>query len=148
MQDFWRLEVCNGFGGFGGSWVQKSYPFLSIWSGSAATGHTFYSFAQNIEKTHQTLSPTIFSLKTDFVITSCAFKCWNALSAVVELRRSTGSELEKLWFIILHRFSNYPFLSSKEDLSLPSPRTDNSRDSTATNNTCSYSTSIGITNTI
>jgi len=38
-------------------------------------------------------------------------------------------------------------LSSKKDPSLPSPRTDNSRGSTATNNTCSYSTSIGITDT-
>jgi len=96
MQDFRGLEVCNGFEGFGGRWVQKSYPFLSIWLGLAAAGHTFYSFSQKIEKPHQKfqkLSPTIFNLKTDFVITSCVFKCWIALSAIVELRRSTGSAL-------------------------------------------------------
>jgi len=96
IQDFWGLEVCNGFGGFGGRWVQKSYPFLSIWSGLAATGHTFYSFSQNIAKPHkkfQKLSPTIFNVESDIVITGCAFKCWNALSAVVELRRPTGCEL-------------------------------------------------------
>jgi len=72
------------------------HPFLSIWSGLAATGHTFCSFSQNIEKPHQKfqkLSPTIFNLKTDFLISSCAFQCWNALSAVVEPRRPTGSEL-------------------------------------------------------
>ena len=96
IQDFWGLEVCNGFGGFGGRWVQKSHPFLSIWSGLAATGHTFCSFSQNIEKTHQKFqksSPTIFNLKTNLVITSCAFRCWDALSVVVELRRPTGREL-------------------------------------------------------
>jgi len=67
-----------------------------MWSGLAASGHTFYSFSQNIEKPHrkfQKLSPTIFNLKTDFVITSCSFKCSNALSAVVDLRRPTRSEL-------------------------------------------------------
>jgi len=52
-------------------------------------------------------------------------------------RERVTKESEKLEFIILHRFSNYPFLSSKKDPSLPSPCTDNSRDSTATNNTCS-----------
>ena len=96
IQDFWGLEVCNGFGGFGGSRVKKLYPFSSIWSGLAATGHTFCSFLQNIEKPHQKfqkLSPTIFNLKRHFVISSCAFKCWNSLFAVVELRRPTGSEL-------------------------------------------------------
>jgi len=82
IQDFWGLEVCNGFGGFGGHWVQKSQPFLSIWSGLATTGHTFCSFSQNIEKRHQTfqkLSPFILNLKTDFVISGCAFQYWNAL---------------------------------------------------------------------
>jgi len=39
-------------------------------------------------------------------------------------------------------------LSSKKDPFLPSPRTDSSRDSTVTNNTCSYSASIGITDII
>ena len=95
IQDFWGLKVCNGFGDFGGRWIQKSHPFLFIWSGLAATGNTFCSFSQNIEKPHQKfqkLSPTIFNFKTDFVISS-AFQCWNALSAVVEPCRSTGSEL-------------------------------------------------------
>jgi len=32
-------------------------------------------------------------LKTDFVITGGAFKCRNALSVVVELRKPIGSEL-------------------------------------------------------
>jgi len=56
----------------------------------------FCSFLQKIEKPHQKfqkLTRTIFNLKTDFVITGGAFKCWNALSAVVELRRPIGSEL-------------------------------------------------------
>jgi len=54
------------------------------------------SFSQNIEKPHQKFqksTPTIFNLKTDFLITGGAFKCWNALSVVVELRKPTGSEL-------------------------------------------------------
>jgi len=70
MQDFRGLEVCNGFGRFGGRWVQKSRPFLFNWSGLAVRHHTFCSFSQNIEKPHQKfqkLSPTIFNLKTDFV---------------------------------------------------------------------------------
>jgi len=94
IQDFWGLEVCNWFRRW--RWVQKSFPILSIWPGLAATGHTFCSFSQNIEKLHQKFqksTPTIFNLKTDFLITAGAFKCWNALSAVVELRRPTGSEL-------------------------------------------------------
>jgi len=62
-------------------------------------------------------------------------------------RERVTKESEKLQFIILHRFSNYPFLSSKKDPSLPSPHTDNSRGSTAASNTCGYSTSIGITDT-
>ena len=89
----WRLWRVWGFWG---RWLQKSYQFLSIWSGLAATGHTYCSFSQNIEKPHQKfqkLSPTIFNLKIDFVIASCAFEWWNAFSAVVELRRTTGSEL-------------------------------------------------------
>jgi len=97
MQDFRGLEVCNGFGRFGGRWVQKSHPFLSNWSGLAVRRHTFCSFSQNIEKPHQKfqkLSPTIFNLKTDFVISNCAFQCRNALSAVVEPCGPTGSELE------------------------------------------------------
>ena len=56
----------------------------------------FCSFSQNVEKFHQNfqkLTPTIFNLKTGFVITGSAFKCRNALSVVVELRRSIGSEL-------------------------------------------------------
>jgi len=41
-------------------------------------GIRFTVFPQNIEKPHQKfqkLSPTIFNLKTDFVITSSAFTC-------------------------------------------------------------------------
>jgi len=56
----------------------------------------FCSFSQNIEKSHQNfqkLTPTIFNMKTDFVITGGAFKCWNALSVIVELRRPIESEL-------------------------------------------------------
>jgi len=56
----------------------KIASILSIWSGLAARGHTFCIFSQNIEKPHQKfqkVSPTIFNLKTDFVISSCAFQC-------------------------------------------------------------------------
>jgi len=51
-------------------------------------------------------------------------------------RERVTKESEKFKFIILHRFSNYQFLSSKKDPTLPSPCTDNSRGSAATNNTC------------
>ena len=43
IQDFWGLEACNGFGSFGGRWVQKLHPFLSIWSGLAARVLQFFA---------------------------------------------------------------------------------------------------------
>jgi len=43
IEDFWGLEVCNGFGG---RRVQKSDLFLSIWSGLVARGQRFAFFAK------------------------------------------------------------------------------------------------------
>jgi len=45
IQDCWGLDVCNGFGGFGGALNPKVASVFVIWSGLAATGHRFFSFS-------------------------------------------------------------------------------------------------------
>jgi len=75
---FEDLKFVTGLGVLGGAEAKNRIYFCFIWSGLSATGHTFCSLFQNIEKPHQKfqkLSPTIFNLKTYFVITTCAFKC-------------------------------------------------------------------------